>query len=76
VCFIGTPLIDFKLCNEMLYKDLLLSAKQKYGDFKYYLHPDEQITLLFKIKGIEFIKLTADHVTSAQLKRNRYNRML
>ena len=58
VCFIGTPLIDFKLCNEILYKDLLLSAKQKYGDFKYYLHPDEQITLLFKIKGIKFIKLT------------------
>jgi hypothetical protein len=57
VCFIGAPLLDFKLCNKATYKELLLLVKQKYGEFKYYLHPDEQITLSFKIEGIEFIKL-------------------
>ncbi len=57
VCFIGSPLLDFNLCDKASYKELLLSIKEKYGEYKYYLHPNEQIALSFKIKGIEFIKL-------------------
>lgn len=57
VCFIGAPLLDFKLCDEESYKMLLLAVKHKYGDYKYYLHPDEKLTIKFKIEGIEFIKL-------------------
>jgi hypothetical protein len=56
-CFIGSPMMEFNLCKQGIYRNLLIEIKKKYGNFKYFLHPDEYIALSFRIEGIEFIKL-------------------
>jgi hypothetical protein len=60
VCFIGAPLLEFKLCNQQSYEKLLKSVRNKYGNFIYYLHPDEQLVLSLNIDGIKFEKLNVN----------------
>lgn len=54
--FIGAPLLEFNLTTVKNYKNLLRKVHEEYGDFTYYLHPDEKYAKSLNLPGIEFKK--------------------
>ncbi len=58
VLFIGSPLVEFNIMSQKNYLALLQKIKTKYGDIKYYPHPDEVYMKNVSLPGIEVIEST------------------
>ena len=56
VGFVGMPLVDFKIIKQNKFIEFLHIIKNTYGNFEYYLHPDEKFASTLLVEGVDFIK--------------------